>query len=102
MNDGQNTSNNLVGLALNGNTATATMEAPAPTSVMCDAFGTEIRKGDIIVFAVRKASRQWLNKLRVTGVTSTSVRGYDPLDQLCRNKTLKQMKTVVVLISADV
>jgi len=74
----------------------------APTAVITDAFGVAINKGDLIVFAVRKGSSQWLNKLRVTGVTASSVKGYDPEDTLQRAKTLRQMKTVVVLDRAVV
>jgi transketolase C-terminal domain/subunit len=76
-------------------------EAPAPLTVITDAFGVVIAKGDMIAFAVRKQSNMWLNKLRVTGVTMTSVKGYDPLDTTQRNKTLRQTKTIVVIEKAE-
>lgn len=88
-------------LDCNSAVAEAPTQTVTPTSVITDAFGVEIRKGDTIVFAVRKGSSQWLNKLRVTGVTSATVKGYDPDDTMQRAKTLRQMKTVVVTVSAN-
>ena len=84
----------------NSNSNTAVLWPVAPTAVITDAFDNAIQAGDLIVFAVRKASNMWLNKLKVTGVTPTSVRGYDPEDVSQRVKTLKQTKTMVVLESA--
>lgn len=64
-----------------------------------DAFGTEVKVEDLLVYAVRQGSSMWLKQIRVLSVNEDGVTGYDPLDINQRKRTLRQMNTTVVLES---
>lgn len=69
----------------------------ATTSKNVDAFGTEIKPGQTIAYAVRQGSNLWLNKLVVELVSDKGIRGYDPTVVNQRRKTLTNRSTIVVL-----
>lgn len=66
-----------------------------------DAFGQAIEPEAIVAHAVRRGSRMWLNRLKITEVTDEYISGYDPDDVRMRYKQLTNMKTVVVIVPAD-
>lgn len=66
-----------------------------------DAFDQAIEPEAIVAHAGRRGSSMWLNRLKVTEVTDEYIRGYDPDDVRMRYKQLTNMKTVVVIVPAD-
>jgi hypothetical protein len=78
----------------------ATIEAPVPTVespakfAVRDIFGRPIFEGDTIVYATRRGSDTFLNKLVVTFVGVNAIKGWTPEDVNRRTRTLTNFKTV--------
>lgn len=62
----------------------------APT----DIFGRRVEVGSTIVYATRRGSSTFLNKLRITEVSPTTVTGFNPDDINRRRRTLRNFDTV--------
>jgi hypothetical protein len=62
----------------------------APT----DFVGRTIKAGDTVVYPWRRGSSMGMNKLSVTQVTDTSIKGYSPAGRLV---TVSNLKNVVVV-----
>ena len=59
-----------------------------------DFLGREIRAGNLIVYAVRRGSSMWFNKLSVTQVRDDSIAGYNSTGKLL---TIKNLQNVVII-----
>ena len=85
--------------------SSATLESPvaAPTAseagvpakfAVNDIFGKAIAVGDTIVYATRRGSETFLNKLVVTGVSVNAIKGWTPDDVNRRTRTLTSFGTI--------
>lgn len=76
----------------------ATIEQPAvesPTKfVAFDIFNKTIAAGDTIVYATRRGSETFLNKLIVRSVGASGIKGWTPLDPHQRTRTLTNYNTI--------
>lgn len=59
-----------------------------------DIFNKRIEAGDTIVYATRRGSSTFLNKLQVTEVTPTAIKGWSPDDLHRRTRSLSNFGTV--------
>ena len=73
----------------------ATAEAPAVNTARTDIFGKHIQPGDQLVYATRRGSSTFLNKLFVQEVTSAGgIKGFNPDDPTRRSRTIFNLSTV--------
>lgn len=59
-----------------------------------DIFLREIQPGDVVVYATRRGSKTYLNKLKVTEVHEDKVLGWNPEDVTRRLRQLTNFETV--------
>lgn len=71
-----------------------TIEENQVTSQPTDIFGKAIQVGDNIVYATRRGSETFLNKLKITEVNSNQLKGFNPDDTYRRSRTLTNFRTV--------
>lgn len=57
-----------------------------------DFLGNEIHAGMTLVYPIRRGSRMWLEKITVSMVSDTQIKGYAPDGRL---KTIKNIQTTV-------
>lgn len=76
--------------------SSATIEAPAEFAVM-DIFGKPIAVKDTIVYATRRGSSTYLNKLSVTEVAGCGgghIKGFNPDDVSRRIRSITNFDTI--------
>lgn len=71
----------------------ATVEQPAKFAAY-DIFGKAVVEGDTIVYATRRGSETFLNKLIVRSVSVKGIKGWTPLDPHQRTRTLTNFNTI--------
>jgi hypothetical protein len=59
-----------------------------------DIYGRDIKPGDNVVYATRRGSSTYLNKLLVTGTTPSYIEGFQPGDVNQRTRRIKNLSTV--------
>lgn len=82
--------------------SSATLEAPvaAPEAGVpakfqaLDIFGKPIAAKDTIVYATRRGSETFLNKLSVTEVSVNGIKGFNPDDVNRRIRSLSNLNTI--------
>jgi hypothetical protein len=73
-------------------------QVQAASQTPTDIFGREIQSGDTVVYATRRGSDTFLNKLFVQTVQPGGISGFNPDDPTRRKRNLTNFSTIARVI----